>query len=221
MKRAIISIVICIIVSGCGQPKTDSNNIATAGKDIKALLRESIPPITDSTKIRWFIMVIAPRAFRDEEFKIPYEFLTKIGHKVKVASRDTVFATGVMGMVVKPQLTIKDIDTLKYDGIILVGGTGAAIYWDDLTIRRLVQYFERTPGKIVSAICLAPVTLARAGVLQDKKATVYKDRETIAELKKAGAIYQKENVVISGNVITAAGPTDALNFAKAIALSVK
>jgi putative intracellular protease/amidase len=58
-------------------------------------------------------------------------------------------------------------------------------------------------------------------VLKNKKATVYEDRETITELKKAGAIYEKTDVVVSGNVITAARPTASLSFAKGIALTVK
>lgn len=221
MRKTFLIILISIIVFSCGQKKSNAIQTTIAGKDIKALLQESIPPITDSTKIKRFIMIIAPRAFRDEEFKIPYEYLTKIGHKVKVASRDTVLATGVLGLAVKPQLMVKDIDPLQYDGLILVGGTGAAIYWDDLSVHKFVQYFLKTPGKIVAAICIAPVTLARAGALNGKKATVYEDRETIAELKKNGALYEKADVVISGNVITATGPADALKFAKAIALSVK
>lgn len=217
MRRALILILISIIVFGCGQKKSSASE-TNAKKNINALLKESIPPITDSTKVKKLVMVIAPRAFRDEEFKIPYEFLTNIGHKVKVASRDTVIATGLLGMSLKPQMVVKDIDTLNYEGIILVGGTGAAIYWDDPYVHRLVQYFARTPNKIVAAICIAPVTLARAGVLAGKKATVYEDRATIKELKDKGAIYQKAEVVISGNVITASGPTAAEKFAKAIAL---
>jgi protease I len=221
MRKTLTSFLICLVIFSCGQKKSNAIQTTTAGKDIKALLQESIPLITDSSKIKRFIMIVAPRAFRDEEFKIPYEFLTNIGHKIRVASRDTVLATGVFGLALKPQLTIKQIDTLKYDGLILVGGAGAAIYWDDTIVHQIARYFARTPGKIVSAICIAPVTLARAGVLAGKKATVYEDKETIAELKNNGAEYIKAEVVVSGNVITAAGPTDALKFAKAIALSVK
>jgi protease I len=219
MKRVLYSIVICIIVFGCGQKKNSTQEVkSTTGKDIAAALAESIKPITDTTKIKRFVMIVAPRAFRDEEFKIPYEFLTNIGYKINVASRDTVLATGILGTVIKPQLVIKDIDTLMYDGIILVGGTGAAIYWDDPDVHQFVQYFARTPKKIVAAICIAPVTLARAGILAGKKATVYESKEIIAALKEKGARYEKADVVVSNNIITASGPAAAEKFAKAIAL---
>lgn len=219
MKKISLIIISCVIVIGCGKSnRIDSK--AIAGKELALLLKNPIQPNTDSTQIKQFIMVIAPRAFRDEEFKIPYEFLTKLGHKIKVASRDTVLATGLLGMAVKPQLMIKDIDSLAFDGMILVGGTGAAIYWDDEIVHKLARYFERTPGKIVSAICLAPITLARAGILTGRRATVFKDRSTIAEFKAKEVLYQEDDVVISGNVITAASPQDSEKFARAIAMQI-
>lgn len=222
MRKIVFSIVISLFVLGCGSKKGSATGTkSTTEINLSALLSESIPPITDTTKIKRFVMLVAPRAFRDEELKIPYELLTKIGHKITVASRDTVIAIGVLGLAVKPQITVKDIDTLKYDGLILVGGTGAAIYWDDSVVHQFARYFARTPNKIVAAICLAPVTLARAGVLAGKKATVYEDKSTIADLTKGGAQYEKTDVVISGNIITASGPQAAEKFAKAIALSVR
>ena len=222
MRKIVLFIVSCLLIVGCGAKKSgQTEKKSTTAQNLSVLLSESIPPITDTTKIKHFVMLIAPRAFRDEELKIPYELLIKIGHKITVASRDTVIATGVLGLVVKPQILIKDIDTLKYDGLILVGGTGAAIYWDDLNVHQLARYFANAPGKIVAAICLAPVTLARAGVLGGKNATVYEDKTTVADLKKGGAIYEKNDVVISGNIITADGPDASEKFAKAIALSVR
>ncbi|MEO0084418.1 MAG: DJ-1/PfpI family protein [candidate division WOR-3 bacterium] len=161
-------------------------------------------------------MIVAPRAFRDEEFRVPYELLNKIGYKIYVASRDTIIAVGIKGLALKPHLAIRDIDTTKYDGIIFVGGTGAAIYWDDKNVHQLVQYFAQANNKIVAAICIAPVILARAGVLKDIKATVFEDRKMINELKQNGALYQKSDVVVCKNIITASGPTAATAFTKAI-----
>lgn len=118
--------------------------------------------------------------------------------------------------MVKPDLKINDIDSLAYDGLILVGGSGSIIYWDNPTVRQLVKYFARPP-KILAAICLAPVTLARAGILKDRFAAIYKDRTTIDELRKGGAKYVEKDIVISDNIITASGPQASEKFAKAIA----
>lgn len=217
-NKIFLVIICCLVVFNCKQNKTDIvDSKAMTQKEISLLLRDSIQPIADSSQSKRFVIVIAPRAFRDEEFKIPYELLLKTGHKATVASRDTILATGLLGMAVKPQIVIKDIDSLKYDGLILVGGTGAAIYWDDEIVHNLVRHFERIPDKLVAAICLAPITLARAGILTNREATVFKDRATIAEFKAKGVLYQETGVVISGNVITAASPQDAEMFARAIA----
>ncbi len=203
---------------GCQQSQQGSVDVqAMTQKEISLLLKDSIQPVTDSSQIKNFVMVLAPRAFRDEEFRIPYELLTKIGHKVTVASRDTILATGLLGMAVKPQIVVKDIDSLKYDGLILVGGTGAAIYWDDPVVHALVSHFARTPNKLVAAICLAPITLARTGILTARQATVFKDRATLAEFRAKNVLYQETGVVVSGNVITAASPQNSEMFARAIA----
>jgi protease I len=165
-------------------------------------------------------MIIAPRDFRDEEFKTPYEYLTSLGHKVVVASTDTTVATGLLDMKVKPDLKIDSVDTLAFDALILVGGSGSVIYWDNQTVHQLVKHFARPP-KLLAAICLATVTLARAGVLKGKEATAFKDRNTIDELKKGGATYIDKDVVISSNIITASGPKAADKFAKAIATALE
>ncbi|MEO0083441.1 MAG: DJ-1/PfpI family protein [candidate division WOR-3 bacterium] len=198
----------------CNQNKKTEKKSITLTNDF--FVQESIAIARDSSKVKRLVMVVAPRAFRDEEFRVPYELLIKIGYKIHVASRDTIIAVGIKGLALKPHLAIRDIDTTKYDGIIFVGGTGAAIYWDDKNVHQLVQYFAQANNKIVAAICIAPVILARAGVLNGIKATVYEDKTMINELKQKGALYQKSDVVVCKNIITASGPTAATAFTKAI-----
>ena len=199
----LVLIAVFFLVSlACGQNKTESQNAQLSAN-------ESIRP-------RSVLIVIAPKEFRDEEFKIPYDYLKNLGHKVLVASTDTTIATAMLDMMVKPDMKIDNVDTLAYDAMILVGGTGSVIYWDNQAVHQLVKYFAR-PSRLLAAICLAPVTLARAGVLKNKSATVFKDRATLDELKKGGAKYIEKDVVISGNIITGSGPQASEKFAKAIA----
>jgi protease I len=70
-------------------------------------------------------------------------------------------------------------------------------------------------GKVVSAICLAPVTLANAGLLEGKRATAYPSAESF--LKWKGAIYTGNAVEVEGNIVTANGPEAAEEFAQAVA----
>ena len=56
-------------------------------------------------------------------------------------------------------------------------------------------------NKIVCAICLAPVILANAGVLKNKRATVSGNEARTIESK--GAHYTGPGVTVDGNIITA------------------
>ena len=202
-KNLLVLIGVWSLVSlACGQNRTEP--------------KPSQPSEGNRTIPRSVLMIIAPKDFQDEEFKDPYDYLKSLGHKVTIASMDTVKATGILGLVVKPDLKIDNIDSLVYDALVLVGGTGSIIYWDNLTVQQLVKYFARPP-KILAAICLAPITLARAGVLKDKFATIFKDRTTIDELQKGGAKYVEKDIIISDNIITASGPRASEKFAKTIA----
>ena len=69
-------------------------------------------------------------------------------------------------------------------------------------------------NKILGAICIAPSILANAGVLKNKKATVYPSESS--NLKTKGAIYTTEDVTRDGNIITANGPAAAQDFAETI-----
>ena len=87
----------------------------------------------------------------------------------------------------------------------------------------LAQGFFKT-GKILAAICIAPALLAKAGVLQDKKATVWSgpmDKSPVNILKEGGAIYQNEDVVVDNNIITANGPEAAAKFGEALVRALK
>jgi protease I len=160
------------------------------------------------------IMVIASKNFRDEELLEPKVVLTQQGALVKVASTITDTVQGMLGAKVKPDMLVKDIKPVDWDAIILVGGSGASQYWNDSSVHSLVKEFQKL-GKIVGAICIAPVTLANAGILSGKKATVY-ESET-KKLKDKGANYTGKNVERDGKIITANGPKAAKEFGETIA----
>ncbi|MDD5086856.1 MAG: DJ-1/PfpI family protein, partial [Candidatus Nanoarchaeia archaeon] len=69
-------------------------------------------------------------------------------------------------------------------------------------------------GKITAAICIAPVILANAGVLDGKKATVFPSGKD--DIMVRGADYTGEQVTQDGKVITANGPAAARSFGEAI-----
>jgi len=164
------------------------------------------------------LMVIAPKDFRDEEFKEPYDLFTDSGIKVIVASTDTVPAKGMLGMVVTPDILLDQVIPDSFDALVIVGGTGCKILWDNTTLYKIVQNFNATK-KTIAAICIAPVVLARAGILKDIKATVY---PTVKEhIEKYDADYTDADVEVSGNIITGSNPDASKEFATAILNTLK
>ena len=159
------------------------------------------------------LMVIAPKNFRDEEFKEPYDLFINSGIKVIVASIDTVPAKGMLGMTVKPDILIDKVRPDSFDALVIVGGTGCKILWDNTTLHKIVQNFNDTK-KTIAAICIAPVVLARAGILKDIKTTVYSTAKE--HIEKCGAVYTGADVEISGNIITSSNPKAAKDFATTI-----
>ncbi|MEO0136264.1 MAG: DJ-1/PfpI family protein [candidate division WOR-3 bacterium] len=195
--RKIVFILSSLIVSYCGAPKEQKTPTV----------------VTPGAKEKSVVIVIAHRDFRDEEFKEPYDLLKNSGFKVLVASTDTTPAKGMLGMVVKPDILISQISPENFEALVIAGGVGCRELWEDVTLQRLIQDFNQY-HKTVGAICIAPVILARAGILQDKKATVYP--QVANEIKPYCAEYTGSDLEISGNVITASGPQAAKDFARAI-----
>lgn len=56
-------------------------------------------------------------------------------------------------------------------------------------------------GKVIAAICGAPLQLARAGLLKGKRYTCSVSEENPEAFE--GAIFVEENVVVDGNIVTA------------------
>ena len=163
------------------------------------------------------VMIIAQNGFRDEELLQPKKILEAEGILVKIASNSPDEARGMLGARVKPDLILQDINIGDLDAIIFVGGIGASIYWDEPLAHRIAND-SYANNKIVAAICIAPVTLAKAGLLKNKKATVWPSEA--GKLKSAGADYTAADVEKDGNVITASGPSAANAFGRAIAAAL-
>ncbi len=67
---------------------------------------------------------------------------------------------------------------------------------------------------MLAAICLAPVTLANAGLLKGKRVTVWKSEA--GRVKAGGGIYTGSGVETDGRIITADGPESAEEFGRAL-----
>ena len=167
------------------------------------------------------LMVIAPKDFRDEELKTPKEIFEANGAAVTVAGITKDNAKGILGAEITPDVEIAHADAGDYNAVIFVGGPGAQEHlWDNKDAQKLARESNKK-GNITGAICLAPVVLARAGVLEGKEAAVFKSDDTKAEFESSKVKYTKKTVAVSGKIVTANGPEAAKAFALKIVEMMK
>ena len=159
------------------------------------------------------LMIIASKGYRDEELSVPKKMFEDAGATVDIAADKEGRARGMLGSRVESDIVYSNAEIDKYDAVIFVGGVGSQVYWNDLKAHSLAkETIEK--NKLLGAICLAPPTLAHAGVLKGKTATSYTSAATA--LKKAGANYTGQSVEVDGSIVTGDGPTAVVEFAQTI-----
>lgn len=159
------------------------------------------------------VMVIASRNYRDEELETPRKILESEGAKITLVCSSLETAKGMLSGTAKPDVLLKDVKVSDYNAVIFVGGSGATEYWNNAVAHHLAKQAAEQ-DKVIAAICIAPVTLANAGLLKGKKATVFSSEA--AQIKKAGAEYTGASVETDGRIITANGPDSAEEFGRAV-----
>lgn len=163
------------------------------------------------------LMVIAPDQFRDEEYAHPKEVLEARGAAITTASVAPGPCHGKLGMLARATIAVTDCAATDYDAVVFIGGGGSSVFFDDPDAHRLAREALEL-GHVVAAICIAPSTLARAGLLQGRQATAFASQEM--DLRAHGAIWTGAAVEIDGAIITANGPAAARDFGMTIADSL-
>ncbi|NMB48802.1 DJ-1/PfpI family protein [Candidatus Kuenenbacteria bacterium] len=164
------------------------------------------------------LIIVANQDFQDDEYRTISERLSFLGAELDVASSSIGLARGINGASVNCSLLVSDINLYEYDAVVFIGGPGSVEYQSDASALELVRQLVQQK-KVVGAICLAPLILAKANVLRGREATVWPDyeNENMRELTSAGAKYTGEPVTVDKKIITANGPEAATEFADALA----
>lgn len=199
MKRLLLSLstAVLAVLAGCAQ----QNQTGKEGDAMADITGKNI------------LMIIAGDKFRDEELFEPHEILTDAGADITIASSKVGTITGMLGGKAQATLDITQANPADYHAVIFVGGSGSSEYFDNSTVHKIATD-ATAAGKVVGAICIAPSTLANAGLLKGKKATCYASQKSNLLDKQAN--YTGKGVEIDGNIITADGPASATAFGKAI-----
>ena len=163
---------------------------------------------------RRIAMVIAHEGFRDEEYWQTKDVLSKAGESITTLSSATSPAQSKFGKSAPVDALLGDASPEDFHAVVFVGGPGTQEYFDDPRAHAFARALHEA-GKPVTAICIAPVILARAGLLRGRRATVFESGRE--ELTARGAEVTREPVVIDGLVITGNGPDAAEAFGRAVA----
>lgn len=149
------------------------------------------------------------------------DLLRRGGVEVTTCSlNETPEVMGAHGIPVRADTTLAACDCTSGGGVILPGGLGGSrALAASKTVTALLQTYAQA-GKFICAICAAPaLVLPAAGILKpEDRVTCYPAPEFIQTL---GAHYTDARAVVSGTLITAAGPGCFTDFAKAILTAVK
>lgn len=167
---------------------------------------------------RKVLIIIASDKFRDEEFGEPFAVLAGHGAVIRVACSRLGQVRGMLGRQVAPDCLLADCKAADFDAILFIGGQGATEYFNSAEAHRIAREAANS-GKVLGAICIAPVILAKAGILKGKKATVFPSEEE--QFASLGAILVRRDVVTDGRIVTAAGPQAAKEFSETIANLLK
>lgn len=182
---------------------------ATAPTQIPTLVAQATPTL--QAKRALFVIF---SLFEESEYSVPRTILEKEGVIISVTSSSLNTVTGSRKTKVQPDVKLSDVHTADYDVIVFVGG-----YRYESTNADAIRIAQEavTQNKLLAAICVAPTTLVRAGVLRGKRATTSLPGSV---LEAEGAIYTGALVERDGLIITANGPAASQAFGEAISAAL-
>ncbi len=147
--------------------------------------------------------------FEDIEALAPVDILRRGGVEVVTvsitASRSVETSHGV---TVEADCHIADVDLSDADLLILPGGMPGASNLMESEIVCNALTAQNEAGRLIGAICAAPMVLGKLGILNGKCATCYPGFDQYLD----GATYTGDMVTVDGNIITGKGPGAAMAF---------
>ncbi|MBN1299940.1 MAG: DJ-1/PfpI family protein [Melioribacteraceae bacterium] len=156
------------------------------------------------------LIIISKENFNDYEFLTVKNQLVSEGINVFIASDSVNTCLGNDGTRVQADINFYNVNPVNFTALVIIGGSGIKSYIGNESLLRIINKFYRNK-RIISAICSAPLILAKAGILTDIESTCnVTDKESFITF---GANYLDRPTVVSGNLLTAQSPEAAGDFA--------
>ncbi len=138
------------------------------------------------------------------------DILRRANINTSIIGVDEKEVTGAHNVTIKTDQTLDELNIDEVDALILPGGApGFKNLQKNKMVLSMIKEVHKKK-KIVAAICASPIVLATAGILNQKKATIYPGME--AEIKKAKGTFVDDLVVVDDNIVTSRGPATTILF---------
>lgn len=160
------------------------------------------------------LLVIAYEGYQHIEYNEPKKIFTAAKYHITTASNKLGNAIAKDGSTTHVDLLIKDVSIGAYDAIYFIGGPGTLEHIDNEDSYTLIRNAVET-HKLIGAICLATRILAKSGMFRHYKMTGWDgDGNLVPLYKKYDIEYVRQPIVVDRALITANGPSAAIDFAK-------
>lgn len=146
--------------------------------------------------------------FEDLEAIGIVDILRRAGIEVDMVGLRGKEVRGSRGTVVVLDVEFGEIDIQNYNIVALPGGMpGSANLRDDKRVLQAVKEMYRR-GKVVAAICAAPMVLYKVGILEGKRFTIHPSARSEVDNRALDV-----DLVVDGNVVTAWSAGTVIKFA--------
>ena len=159
------------------------------------------------------ILTILADGFEEIEAVAVADVLKRAGFSVCLAGLDSLCVRGAHDMKITADVLLEQVKNERFDAVYLPGGLpGATNLLESETVGKVLLE-TAAAGGIVSAICAAPIVLAKHGLLEGKTFTMYPGFDDyLGGLRPTGNPAESCDRVVTGK-----GPGAVFAFAEKLA----
>lgn len=151
------------------------------------------------------VLCILENGFEEIEAIAPVDLLRRAGVEVIVAGVSSREVTGKCGITVKAEALLSEVSGDAFDALFLPGGPAVMELRMNAAVIGIIRNFH-SEGKVIAAICAAPLLLKDAGLLDGARYTAH--FSTAVELPENTG----DRVVADGKLLTSRGAGTAVEF---------
>lgn len=155
------------------------------------------------------VLCILENGFEEIEAVTPVDLLRRAGVDVVMAGVSGMDVVGKCGIRLRADTLLEDASGEDFDALFLPGGPAVKELRANKRVIELIGRFH-SEGKLIAAICAAPLLLKDAGLIDGKRITAH--FSTLDELPRNTG----ERLVREGRFLTSRGAGTALEFGLAL-----